>query len=165
MNIKHPVVNGEKQCGKCGRWLPIDDFHTHDSRWGYKKTNCKKCEQERHRIHYLKHGGQKERRIRTKIEKVDYKGGVCVLCGYDKYVGSLEFHHVNPDEKDHEKTSIDMSLERCKSELDKCILVCANCHREIHNGFYSKEELAVAWARKDASYNYNSTDSIVQISR
>ena len=75
-----------------------------------------------------------DRQRKFKIDCIEYKGGCCSLCGYKKYIGALEFHHKNPSEKDftianQKKTKFD---DRIKKELDKCILVCANCHREIH---------------------------------
>jgi hypothetical protein len=65
---------------------------------------------------------------------IAYKGGKCQCCGYNKYVGALEFHHINSEEKDFgiSAKGYTRSWERVKEELDKCILVCANCHREIH---------------------------------
>ena len=72
-------------------------------------------------------------RRRNKIRLVEYKGGKCERCGYDKCIDALEFHHLNPNEKDFGVSCGETkSLERLKAETDKCIMVCANCHREIH---------------------------------
>ena len=71
-------------------------------------------------------------RKRTKIRLVDCKGGKCVKCGYNKSVKALEFHHLNPNEKDFTISGKSWSFERLKNEVDKCILVCSNCHIEIH---------------------------------
>ena len=72
-------------------------------------------------------------RRRNKIRLVEYKGGKCEICGYNKCIDALEFHHLNPEEKDFGLSCGDTrSLERLKVEADKCIMVCANCHREIH---------------------------------
>lgn len=67
---------------------------------------------------------------------VQYKGGKCCVCGYNKYLGALEFHHLNPNEKDFgiSNKGYTRSFEKVKEELDKCILVCSNCHKEIHAG-------------------------------
>lgn len=79
---------------------------------------------------------QKLRGLKRKYEIVLARGGKCEKCGYDKNIAALEFHHKNPDEKEFQ---IDMrhfsnsSLEKLQTELDKCILLCANCHREEHN--------------------------------
>lgn len=65
---------------------------------------------------------------------IEYKGGKCEKCGYDRCPGALTFHHVNPNDKlftigdvAHRK-----NWEIIKKELDKCILLCANCHFELH---------------------------------
>jgi len=71
-------------------------------------------------------------RKRKKIELVDYKGGCCEKCGYNKSFEALQFHHINPSEKDFTISGKSYSVERLKKEVDKCILVCANCHIEIH---------------------------------
>jgi hypothetical protein len=71
-------------------------------------------------------------RKRTKIKLVEYKGGKCERCGYDKYPEVLEFHHKDPNEKDFSISGKSWSFERLKKEVDKCILLCANCHRETH---------------------------------
>ena len=75
-----------------------------------------------------------ERRRKNKDMAIEYKGGKCEKCGYNKCNGALEFHHLNPEEKDFSisTSGTTKSFERIKKEIDKCILVCANCHREIH---------------------------------
>jgi hypothetical protein len=71
-------------------------------------------------------------RKRKKIELVEYKGGCCEKCGYKKSFEALQFHHLDPNEKDFNLSGKTYSIERLKKEVDKCILVCANCHIEIH---------------------------------
>jgi hypothetical protein len=75
-------------------------------------------------------------RKNLKQKAVDYKGGACAVCGYDKCVDALEFHHLDPTEKDfgigsggHTRRWVDVV-----PELDKCVMLCANCHREVHSG-------------------------------
>lgn len=63
---------------------------------------------------------------------VEYKGGKCERCGYDKCIAALEFHHKNPKEKDFSISTNSLSFEKMKLEVDKCELLCANCHREVH---------------------------------
>lgn len=58
------------------------------------------------------------------------------MCGYNKNIAALEFHHVNPEEKEFEidiRHFSNTSLQKLKEEVNKCILLCANCHRELHN--------------------------------
>ena len=77
-------------------------------------------------------------RRREKVKKlaIEYKGGKCQCCGYHACDSALEFHHLSPDKKDFGigQKGYTRSWEKIKQELDKCILVCANCHREIHSG-------------------------------
>lgn len=74
-------------------------------------------------------------RRRTKIKLVEYKGGKCEKCEYDKCIDALEFHHLDPIEKDFTISGKSWSFDRLKKEVDKCILVCSNCHKEIHFKF------------------------------
>jgi hypothetical protein len=77
-----------------------------------------------------------ERAKEKKKELMKYKGSVCFFCGYNKYDGALEFHHINPGEKEFNINlgTLSKSWERCFAEVNKCILICANCHRELHAG-------------------------------
>lgn len=60
-------------------------------------------------------------------------GEKCCICGYNKCTSALEFHHLKPEEKDFSIASnTNLAYEKCAEEIKKCILVCANCHREIH---------------------------------
>lgn len=72
-------------------------------------------------------------RQRAKIKLVEYKDGKCIVCGYNRCIQSLHFHHTDPREKDFTISGKTLSLEKMKKEVDKCILVCSNCHTEIHN--------------------------------
>lgn len=76
------------------------------------------------------------RRHKLKALAVEYKGGKCIICGYDRCVRALEFHHVNPAEKEFGLSSrgLTRSWIAIKHELDKTILLCANCHREVEAG-------------------------------
>jgi hypothetical protein len=76
------------------------------------------------------------RRRQIMEEAVAYMGGKCCLCPYDRCVEALEFHHVDPEEKGFNIADKVTSFEAIKLELDKCELVCANCHREIHAGLH-----------------------------
>ena len=76
-----------------------------------------------------------ERQHTLKKMAVEYKGGSCVKCGYNKCLRALDFHHLDKNEKDFnigQKKYTSLS-EKVRQELDKCILVCSNCHREIHD--------------------------------
>jgi predicted HNH restriction endonuclease len=66
---------------------------------------------------------------------VEYLGGKCRLCDYDKCLAAFDFHHTDPMTKDF-TISEATSWARAKPELDKCELLCANCHREVHEGYH-----------------------------
>lgn len=78
---------------------------------------------------------QKQAREKRKKELVVLMGGKCCKCGYDKNWAALEFHHKDPNKKEISIDSRNLSAnwKRCLEEVKKCILVCANCHREIHH--------------------------------
>lgn len=66
-----------------------------------------------------------------------YKGGKCEHCGYNKCQDALEFHHIDPSHKDPSFKSIRYwGIDKAKPELDKCLLLCSNCHREKHVGLW-----------------------------
>ncbi len=67
---------------------------------------------------------------------IEYGGGCCQLCGYNRCSRALSFHHKDPKEKDFGLSvrGLTRSWEKIQAELDKCVLVCANCHMEIHDG-------------------------------
>lgn len=69
-----------------------------------------------------------------KKRAVEYKGGACESCGYSRSLAALEFHHRDPKEKDFKLSSphVRQPWHKQKTELDKCSLLCANCHREKH---------------------------------
>ena len=72
---------------------------------------------------------------RIKRLAVEYKGGKCSNCGYSKCLEALDFHHTEPSEKEFTiSSSSKKSWQVIKVELDKCVCLCANCHREVHAG-------------------------------
>lgn len=73
-------------------------------------------------------------RQRTKLRAIAYKGGCCQICGYNKSVRALQFHHLIPDEKDFNISRASKSWQLIRKEIDKCFLLCSNCHAEVHEG-------------------------------
>ena len=65
-----------------------------------------------------------------------YKGGKCLICGYKKFQGALDLHHLDPKTKSFAlgDKGYTRSWAIVKAELDKCVLLCANCHREVEGG-------------------------------
>lgn len=77
-----------------------------------------------------------KRRKTLKTRAIEYLGGKCFYCGYKRSYAALDFHHVDESSKRFglSQDGLTRSWKRTQVELDKCILVCANCHREIHVG-------------------------------
>ena len=76
----------------------------------------------------------KARRKKIRDMAIAYKGGRCEACSYDRCPDAFEFHHLDPAQKDFAISAkgYTRSWTRVKMELDKCRLLCANCHREAH---------------------------------
>jgi transposase-like protein len=76
------------------------------------------------------------RRRRVKRLLVEEAGGACVLCGYDRFPGALQFHHLDPAAKSFALSvqGVARSLEKARAEAAKCVLMCANCHAEVEGG-------------------------------
>jgi 5-methylcytosine-specific restriction endonuclease McrA len=82
------------------------------------------------------YSSQQSRGIERKRKLIEIAGGQCCDCGYKKNIAALEFHHIKPEEK-----SFGIDLRKCSNlqwdklvdEIKKCVLICANCHRERHN--------------------------------
>ena len=70
---------------------------------------------------------------------IKYKGGACCKCGYNKCLRALEFHHLDPTMKDFGISKrINRNIDELKAEVDKCILLCSNCHAEVHQELYEQ---------------------------
>lgn len=121
-------VNKHYVCTKCNLQLSELDFYKKNDK--YYHTYCKSC--------FNKQVLQRQNEI--KIQAIVYKGGECEHCGYSKYIGALEFHHIDPKEKDINWKNFKLRKfnSNFKKELDKCKLLCANCHREEHNNLHLK---------------------------
>ena len=123
-----------KKCIICGKEFKIKSQ-------GYTRKYCYDCSPS-----YKKENRQSNiTAIRHAIKKrlIEYKGGKCEKCGYNKCIWALQFHHINPEEKDFDLSEKynngirDMNL--LYKEADKCQLLCANCHFEAHEEEFSKE--------------------------
>lgn len=101
---------------------------------------CKVCNRQydydRHRGHGLEKCNTcltKQRRMLKKPKLVEMFGGCCCKCGYNKCLDALDFHHVDESTKEFGiGKSYNVAWKRLVAEAEKCILVCKNCHSEIH---------------------------------
>ena len=87
---------------------------------------CKRCR--------MDHVSRRRRKV--KLILVAEAGGRCVLCGYDRCVAALHFHHVDPSSKRFHLSmqGVSRSLAAARAEMAKCVLLCANCHAEVEAG-------------------------------
>lgn len=110
----------ERICVKCNKKFTVKPN-------AYNRRYCYEC------VPQIPKSGAENRKI-IKKWAVEYKGGKCCRCGYNKCIEALDFHHQDPKEKDFMLSDRNLILDWniIKQELDKCILVCSNCHREIH---------------------------------
>ena len=90
-------------------------------------------------------------RSRLKERATYVLGEKCQICGYNKCIAALEFHHVNPEEKEITFSgNTNRSWEITRKEIQKCTLLCANCHREAHNGFIDMDSLLSSFSEERA---------------
>ena len=75
----------------------------------------------------------------AKIKEI--RGGKCIKCGYDRCIKALEFHHIDPTQKDFTISNDHFRLQEAVEEVKKCILICSNCHRELHDNMWNIENL------------------------
>lgn len=120
-----------KICTKCGRDLPITDFYFRDKARGRRRSECKYCHNQ-----YVK---ERYEARRKKIEKIK-ADKQCAKCGENRgYV--LDFHHLDPKEKEigiAQMIAHNAKMDNLEKEMNKCICLCANCHREFH--FFNKRD-------------------------
>jgi 5-methylcytosine-specific restriction endonuclease McrA len=145
------------QCPKCLEHKLFNEYYANKHRKTGRSSYCKLCERKRIREYHSTPRGQlvvkksannfrknnpekianwvMERRYKNKKEIVQYMGNKCTdclgvfpLCVYD-------FHHIDPNTKEKPPAAVlTSSIKTIKKELDKCILLCSNCHRIRHHG-------------------------------
>lgn len=128
--IKNRSLNKQnlthKQCPSCLKILEKNEINFFLKKGKYY-SYCRDC-----------HSKKCVDRFRDyKLQCVEYKGGKCIKCGYNNHYSVLDFHHLDPSKKDFTISRSNMSFENLKHELDKTVLLCANCHREFHAGLFT----------------------------
>lgn len=119
--FNQPETKG-KVCTRCQDYKLATEFYMRSDK-GKLTSMCRLCFKLHDNRHVLKE------------ECVSYKGGKCIRCGYHKCLAAFDFHHRDLREKDMQISSFRnrKMTDKTKHELDKCDLLCANCHREIHD--------------------------------
>ena len=112
-----------KKCCKCDEEKDIGEFHTKGTE-NRANSWCKVCV----------YKCQKNRWKDRKRKAIELMGGECQECGYKKNMSAFDFHHLDPSQKEFGWNKLrQMGWNKVVNELKKCVLLCANCHREKHN--------------------------------
>lgn len=128
-----------KQCPQCKEVLLRENFHISRSEHDGFSAYCKKCSVLRDAIAYQKLKDKlRDSRYTLKQECVNLLGGKCSRCGYSEFLAGLDFHHLSDKDIDVAKLiarsarGTQYQLEKLFNEIEKCILLCRNCHSAYH---------------------------------
>ena len=114
-----------KICTKCKKELPIEDFNWRNKAAGTRRSECKYC-----------HSGYMKAKYKEKQQIVEQLKTqlACAKCGEARgYV--LDYHHINPEDKENSVARMltnHNKIDKVYEEIKKCVVLCANCHREFH---------------------------------
>jgi len=131
-------------CIKCKKDKDENDFSWRNKQREIKNSYCKKCKREYNKIHY-ENNFEKYREKSTKNNKIYKKRNKeyalslklslkCKICGED-HPACLDFHHRDSDDKEYNISIISnssCSIKKLKKEIEKCDVLCSNCHRKLH---------------------------------
>jgi hypothetical protein len=124
-----------KRCRRHG----LTEFAQYSRGGGVYRWSCKRCV------------GEAVTRRKQKLKRilVEEAGGCCAVCGYDRCIVNLTFHHVDPTTKAFPMSAkTGKSLDAFRDEAKKCVLVCANCHGEIEAGLIESPPVGAKYRRK-----------------
>jgi hypothetical protein len=153
-----------KTCYKCKEEKPLTEFSLDPSRKDGYTNRCKSCKKIYSQTQYVKNGEnlkiknkeyrlsnpdkintyntkQSKKRTSMKMDALKYKGGCCVDCGLESTIDNrvvFDFHHKDPSKKEVSLSSssmISLTWEQICQELDKCELLCSNCHKLRHDHY------------------------------
>lgn len=129
-NRSRPKRMPEGACKICDK--PIKTILT------YCSPECKKNRPRPIRIKKSNSQAVMDWRKRVKQRAVELKGGKCVHCGYNRCNRALVFHHLDPTQKDFGigANGVTTAWNKVVTELEKCVLLCQNCHCEFHDGLW-----------------------------
>lgn len=131
----------EKRCSVCRRLKPASEFSPQARSSSRLMARCKQCQNATSNRKKL------DKRNERKAQLIELMGGCCQRCGYCEFPAALDFHHVNRSEKAITPATLmdpAFTLDSALSELDKCVLLCANCHRAYEGG-----QLEVEFPKRD----------------
>jgi hypothetical protein len=129
-----------KRCSQCKEQKPLTEFYKAKSKpAGYAYT-CKSCSdksnkrtRDKHTERY--HGYRADYKSKLNEQINEYKTSCgCTVCGENSHPAVLDLHHLDPSIKEGSPSTMRTSWERWLAEAEKCIVLCANCHRKVHVG-------------------------------
>lgn len=125
-----------KICSKCGLEKPIDEFVINNSKKDKHGSWCKECHRKVCNEYYLTHKSVIRKNAKNYQEKMrafvnSFKKDGCVLCG-EKDIACLDLHHIGNKEFTIAHEITNLSKDKIKAEIDKCVTLCSNCHRKLH---------------------------------
>lgn len=131
-----------KVCSVCGLEKSLTDFSWRNKSKGTLQSRCKSCQRSMDNNNYAKSSIRRDKiRISGSLWKKSFrdwfhdlkKDKCCVKCG-DERIYVLEFHHIDPSTKLFNVSNpTTQSKIKIKDEVEKCVILCANCHREFHH--------------------------------
>jgi len=138
------ILSKRKYCLDCSTWGKHNTvvLHLRMAQQG-KPTICRRCKKT---YTYMRHSGSTvvlcnscnatSKRFERKKKCVAYLGGKCCVCEYDACISAIDFHHLDPTTKSFPIAgSENRAWNVVRKELDKCVLLCCRCHREVEAGF------------------------------
>lgn len=134
-------MSNTKHCGKCDKNLPISEFGKNKARYDGLQSHCKSCRRLINNEYYKNSEVRREtvKRNRNKFKLANdiyinnLKKEGCSYCEETEPC-TLDFHHLYDKKFNISEKRDRLSTENLKKEIEKCILVCSNCHRKIHSG-------------------------------
>lgn len=129
-----------KKCSSCNIEKTFDSFYKSKNRKDGYSYSCKQCADKANKgtrdRYQQRYQGYRNDYKRTLVERVnEYKSSFgCRACGENSHPAVLDMHHIDPSIKENAPSSMRTSWERWINEANKCIVLCANCHRKVHAG-------------------------------
>jgi predicted HNH restriction endonuclease len=131
-----------KKCNKCGVIYPLTEY-------SHNRNTCKKCKRETNKQWYKKNTAYQKKKVKARNKKYanemrnwfkEYKSTLkCLLCSED-CSACLEFHHKDENKEfniGYTASGGRVSFNKLKAEIEKCVVLCSNCHKKVHAGIKS----------------------------
>lgn len=130
---QHYLNNKEKRLKQCKQWVKNNPEKVRKNQEQWRKDNPEKWRE------YGREGYRKrKKRIRLYVDDYKLSRG-CSVCGYNKCAAALDFHHEGDDKEFDIGTGMHCSFKKLQEEMKKCMVLCRNCHSELHDKERKKE--------------------------